>query len=87
MQLWLFAHVDAGAAGVKYNIRVNAVSPVASTRLTQPLWPEDVANALTPELTAPIIVYLCHTSCTEAGSLFEVCMSGPLVSAALPVVP
>uniref|UniRef100_K3WTQ9 Ketoreductase domain-containing protein n=1 Tax=Globisporangium ultimum (strain ATCC 200006 / CBS 805.95 / DAOM BR144) TaxID=431595 RepID=K3WTQ9_GLOUD len=57
--------------GVKYNIRVNAVSPVASTRLTQPLWPDDVSDALKPELTAPIIVYLCHPSCTEAGSLFE----------------
>ncbi|KAF1328627.1 Estradiol 17beta-dehydrogenase, partial [Globisporangium splendens] len=57
--------------GVKYNIHVNAVSPVASTRLTQPLWPDDVSDALKPELTAPIIVYLCHPSCTEAGSLFE----------------
>ncbi|TYZ63048.1 hypothetical protein PybrP1_010091 [[Pythium] brassicae (nom. inval.)] len=57
--------------GVKYNIRVNAVSPVASTRLTQPLWPEEVSSALKPELTAPVIVYLCHASCAEAGSLFE----------------
>lgn len=57
---------------MKYNIRVNAVSPVASTRLTEPLWPAEVSNALKPELTAPIIVYLCHPSCPEAGSLFEV---------------
>lgn len=57
--------------GIKYNIRVNAVSPVAGTRLTQPVWPADVSAALTPELTAPIIVYLSHRSCEAAGGLFE----------------
>ncbi|RLN94999.1 hypothetical protein BBJ28_00019978 [Nothophytophthora sp. Chile5] len=57
--------------GVKYNIAVNAVSPVAGTRLTQPVWPDDVYAKLTPELTAPIIVYLCHPSCKDAGELFE----------------
>jgi putative sterol carrier protein len=63
--------VSLNREGVKYNIRVNAVSPVASTRLTQPLWPEEISDALKPELTAPIVVYLCHSSCTESGSLFE----------------
>lgn len=58
-------------AGVKYNIAVNAVSPVAGTRLTQPVWPDDVYAKLTPELTSPIIVYLCHPSCKDNGELFE----------------
>lgn len=66
------------STGDKYNIRVNALSPVASTRLTQPLWPAEISDALKPELTAPIIVYLCHPSCTESGSLFEVRLSGAL---------
>uniref|UniRef100_M4C148 SCP2 domain-containing protein n=1 Tax=Hyaloperonospora arabidopsidis (strain Emoy2) TaxID=559515 RepID=M4C148_HYAAE len=57
--------------GAKYNIAVNAVSPVAGTRLTQPLWPDDVYAKLTPELTSPIIVYLCHPSCKDNGELFE----------------
>lgn len=57
--------------GVKYNIRVNAVSPVAGTRLTQPLWPADVYDTLTPELTSPIIVYMSHPSCDAAGGLYE----------------
>ncbi|CAH0519527.1 unnamed protein product [Peronospora belbahrii] len=57
--------------GVKYNIAVNAVSPVAGTRLTQPVWPDDVYTKLTPELTSPIIVYLCHSSCKDNGQLFE----------------
>jgi hypothetical protein len=50
---------------------VNAVSPVAGTRLTQPVWPDDVYAKLTPELTSPIIVYLCHPSCKSNGELFE----------------
>ncbi|CAI5722092.1 unnamed protein product [Hyaloperonospora brassicae] len=57
--------------GAKYNIAVNAVSPVAGTRLTQPVWPEDIYAKLTPELTSPIIVYLCHPSCKDNGKLFE----------------
>ncbi|KAF1793285.1 NAD(P)-binding domain [Phytophthora cactorum] len=57
--------------GIKYNIAVNAVSPVAGTRLTQPVWPEDVYAKLTPELTSPIIVHLCHPSCKDNGELFE----------------
>ncbi|EEY69670.1 peroxisomal multifunctional enzyme, putative [Phytophthora infestans T30-4] len=57
--------------GIKYNISVNAVSPVAGTRLTQPVWPDDVYAKLTPELTSPIIVYLCHPSCKDNGGLFE----------------
>ncbi|RMX63034.1 hypothetical protein DD238_005182 [Peronospora effusa] len=57
--------------GLKYNIAVNAVSPVAGTRLTQPVWPDDVYAKLTPELTSPIIVYLCHSSCKDNGQLLE----------------
>ncbi|KAG3118607.1 hypothetical protein PI124_g5117 [Phytophthora idaei] len=57
--------------GIKYNIAVNAVSPVAGTRLTQPVWPEDVYAKLTSELTSPVIVHLCHPSCKDNGELFE----------------
>lgn len=57
--------------GIKYNIHVNAISPVAGTRLTQPVMPNDVYEALKPELTCPIVTYLCHRSCKESGGLFE----------------
>ncbi len=29
-------------------------------------------EALKPEFVAPLVVYLCHESCKETGSLFEV---------------
>ncbi|KAJ0406206.1 hypothetical protein P43SY_000390 [Pythium insidiosum] len=57
--------------GAKYNINVNAISPIGGTRLTEPVMPQDVYDALKPELTSPIVVYLCHPTCKEAGGLFE----------------
>ena len=58
--------------GLKYNIQVNTVSPIAGTRLTRTVLPDDLISALKPEYNAPFVVYLCHNSCTESGSIFEV---------------
>lgn len=44
--------------GMKYNIRVNAVSPVAATRMTENLIPEEVLAKLGPELITPAAIYL-----------------------------
>jgi len=44
--------------GLKYNIRVNAISPVAATRMTENLIPEEVLATLGPELITPAVVYL-----------------------------
>jgi NAD(P)-dependent dehydrogenase (short-subunit alcohol dehydrogenase family) len=45
--------------GAKYNIKVNAIAPVAATRLTEALMPEDMRKALAPETITPAVVYLC----------------------------
>lgn len=34
--------------------------------------PEEFANALKPEYIAPLVVWLCHESCTETKGAFEV---------------
>ena len=45
--------------GEKYNVRVNAVAPVAYTRMTEDLgFPEDAAKMLTPEAVTPGVVWL-----------------------------
>lgn len=31
----------------------------------------DLVEALKPEYVSPLVLYLCHDSCTETGSLFE----------------
>ena len=44
--------------GAKYNIRVNTIAPVAGTRMTEDLFPEEAFNAFAPEKVAPAAVYL-----------------------------
>jgi len=45
--------------GQKYDIRVNALSPVAGTRMTEDLMPDAVFDLLKPEAVAPGVVFLC----------------------------
>jgi NAD(P)-dependent dehydrogenase (short-subunit alcohol dehydrogenase family) len=45
--------------GAKYNVHTNAIAPVAMTRMTEGLIPEDAAKNLGPELITPGVVYLC----------------------------
>lgn len=44
--------------GQKNNIRVNAISPVAATRMTENLMPPQMLEALKPEFVTPGVVYL-----------------------------
>ncbi|KAH9183664.1 hypothetical protein AeNC1_014361 [Aphanomyces euteiches] len=57
--------------GRKYKIGVNAIAAVAGTTLTQTVMPKDVFDRLKPEYTSPFVVYLCHGSNNENGSIFE----------------
>lgn len=45
--------------GQKNNIHVNAISPVAATRMTQNLMPPQVLEQLKPEFVTPGVVFLC----------------------------
>jgi NAD(P)-dependent dehydrogenase (short-subunit alcohol dehydrogenase family) len=46
--------------GQKNNIRINAVAPVAATRMTENLGiPKEMFDRLKPELVTPGVVYLC----------------------------
>ncbi|NWX15840.1 DHB4 enzyme, partial [Aegotheles bennettii] len=58
--------------GRKYNIHCNTIAPTAGSRLTQTVMPQDLLDAFKPEYVAPLVVWLCHESCMENGSLFEV---------------
>ncbi|XP_018412812.1 PREDICTED: peroxisomal multifunctional enzyme type 2 isoform X2 [Nanorana parkeri] len=58
--------------GKKYNVHSNAIAPTAGSRLTQTVMPQDLVDALKPEYVAPLVLWLCHESCQENGSLFEV---------------
>ena len=45
--------------GQKNNIHVNAISPVAATRMTENLMPPAVLEQLKPEFVTPGVVFLC----------------------------
>jgi NAD(P)-dependent dehydrogenase (short-subunit alcohol dehydrogenase family) len=45
--------------GQKNNIRVNAIAPVAATRMTENLIPQQMLANLGPEKVTPGVVYLC----------------------------
>jgi len=44
--------------GAKYNIRVNALSPAAGTRMTEDIFPADLFALFAPEAVSPGIVFL-----------------------------
>lgn len=45
--------------GQKDNIKVNAISPVAGTRMTENLFPPEAMKVFLPEAVTPGVVYLC----------------------------
>lgn len=58
--------------GRKYNITCNAIAPVAASRMTKNIMPENILAALQPEFVAAPVLWLCHESCTETGGIFEI---------------
>ncbi|WP_061539327.1 SDR family oxidoreductase [Collimonas fungivorans] len=58
--------------GAAKNVLVNTIAPLAGSRISETVMPPQMMEALKPEFVAPLAAYLCHESCKENGSLFEV---------------
>jgi NAD(P)-dependent dehydrogenase (short-subunit alcohol dehydrogenase family) len=57
--------------GAKYNIKVNAIAPIARTRMTEELMGA-AAEKLDPELVSPIVAWLVHEDCPVTGEVYTV---------------
>ncbi|HAN34065.1 MAG TPA: short-chain dehydrogenase [Acidimicrobiaceae bacterium] len=60
------------AEGAKYNIKANAIAPLALTRMTENLMGGAFGDKLAPGLVSPLVAYLAHEDCPVSGQLFSV---------------
>jgi NAD(P)-dependent dehydrogenase (short-subunit alcohol dehydrogenase family) len=57
--------------GAKSNIKVNAIAPLAFTRMTADLMP-GLEEKLQPERVTPVVIYLAHENCEVTGEVYSV---------------
>jgi NAD(P)-dependent dehydrogenase (short-subunit alcohol dehydrogenase family) len=57
--------------GAKYNIKANAIAPLALTRMTEDIM-GGLGDKLDPSLISPLVTYLAHESCDATGRIFSV---------------
>jgi NAD(P)-dependent dehydrogenase (short-subunit alcohol dehydrogenase family)/acyl dehydratase len=57
--------------GEKYDIKVNTIAPVATSRLTADILPPDFSDKLKPELVAPLALYLVSEQCPVSGHVYN----------------
>jgi len=58
--------------GNSRNIKANVIAPLAGSRMTETVMPKQMVEALKPDYVAPLVAFLAHEDCEEAGSIFEV---------------
>jgi NAD(P)-dependent dehydrogenase (short-subunit alcohol dehydrogenase family) len=58
------------AEGAKYGIKVNAIAPVARTRMTEELL-GPLAEHVDPAEVSPVVGWLCHEDCPVTGEVYS----------------
>jgi NAD(P)-dependent dehydrogenase (short-subunit alcohol dehydrogenase family) len=58
--------------GARKGVLVNAIAPVAASRMTEPLLPPDALPGLGPELVSPLVVHLGSAECRHGGLVLQV---------------
>jgi NAD(P)-dependent dehydrogenase (short-subunit alcohol dehydrogenase family) len=58
--------------GAECGLKVNAIAPLARTRMTAAGLPPGYSSRLSAELVAPVVAYLAHPSCPSTGQVYTV---------------
>jgi NAD(P)-dependent dehydrogenase (short-subunit alcohol dehydrogenase family) len=56
--------------GAKYHIKVNAIAPVAKTRMTEELL-GSLGAKIEPALVSPVVAFLAHEDCPVTGEVYS----------------
>ena len=65
-----FTHV-LNQEGAKFNIKTNAIAPVAWTRMTEELL-GPMGDQMGPEKVTPVVVYLASEECPVSGAIYSI---------------
>ena len=57
--------------GASHGIKVNAIAPIAATRMTQDIL-GDLAVKVSPDSVSPLVAYLAHEECSVSGHVYSV---------------
>ncbi len=57
--------------GAKYDVKVNAIAPIAASRLTEDVMPPELFEKMKPEFVSPMVLYLCSEKCKVNGNVYN----------------
>ncbi len=57
--------------GERYDIKVNTVAPLAASRLTEGIMPDEMFEKSKPEYVMPMTLYLCSDRCPVTGNIYN----------------
>ena len=58
--------------GARFNIKANAIAPLALTRMTENIMGGGLGERLDPALVSPLVGWLTHEDCADSGEVYAV---------------